>query len=97
MRKSVAGYLFRLALVASLSLVLAACGSKVNQANFDKIKNGMTQDEVISILGSPTDTSTVKIAGLSGSSAKWTDKQGTITIQFANGKVRFKQFTRSGG
>jgi outer membrane protein assembly factor BamE (lipoprotein component of BamABCDE complex) len=32
---------------------LAACGSQVNQANFDKVQIGMTMAQVTAILGSP--------------------------------------------
>ncbi len=79
--------------VILVSFVVAACGSKVNQANFDKIKTGMTQDEVKKILGSPTETSSMSIAGLSGTSSKWEGKNGTIVIQFFNEKVQIKEFS----
>jgi len=74
--------------------VMSACGSKVKQDNFNKIQVGMTLEEVRAILGPSTESSSVQIGGLSGTSATWTSKEGTIQIQFLNGKVRIKQFSK---
>ena len=77
-----------------LAALVAACGSKINQSNFDKIENDMTREAVIDILGEPTDSSDVGIAGFSGGMASWSDDDGNIiTIQFVNGKVKGKQFS----
>jgi hypothetical protein len=83
------------ALIAAImvSFAIAACSSKVNQDNFDKIKTGMTEDEVKNILGPPTETSSMSIAGFSGTSSKWESKNGTIVIQFFNGEVQIKEFS----
>jgi len=45
----------RALLVLLTALVLAAC-SKVNQENFLKIQDGMSEEEVISLLGRPTES-----------------------------------------
>lgn len=74
----------------SLVLLLAACGSKITPENYDKIKNGMTKDEVYSIIGAPTDVSSAGIGALTASSEAWKSDEHTITITFANDKVRFK-------
>ncbi|MDA8108045.1 MAG: outer membrane protein assembly factor BamE [Betaproteobacteria bacterium] len=79
---------------AALVLALAACGSKITEDNFAKIHEGMTRDEVTGILGEPTESSSVDILGVSGSSATWTDKRARITIQFVNDKVRLKSFSK---
>jgi hypothetical protein len=93
-RFSLLGKLFVLALLAA---ALVACGSNISQANFEKVKVGMTMDEVKSVLGSPTNTSTMEMGGISGTTAIWSDNKNTISVQFMNGKVKFKQFTKSGG
>jgi hypothetical protein len=80
----------------SLLVVLAACGSKINEANFNKIKKDMSQKEVFSILGPPTESSSLKLGGLSGSSATWKSDEATISIQFLNEKVKAKEFLSSG-
>ncbi len=76
-------------------LWLGACGTKLNEENFDRINNGMPKQEVIAILGQPTETSGLQLGNLSGTSAVWEDGTTRITIQFINDKVKVKQFTRS--
>jgi hypothetical protein len=80
-----------------ITCFLTACGSNVDQASFNKIKTGMTQEEVKAILGSPTESSSMAVGKLSGTASEWKSKEGTITIQFINGKVKAKQFAKSGG
>lgn len=82
--------------VVIILLFPMACGSKVNRDNFEKIRTDMTYEEVEGILGSATESSGVDIGGLSGGSSTWTSKEGTITIQFLNGKVKAKQFSKTG-
>jgi hypothetical protein len=84
-----------LAWVAIVMLFLPACtGSKITQDNFDKIQVGMTQAEVKEILGEATESSSLDIAGFSGTTSTWRRKDTGITIQFVNGKVVAKQFSK---
>ena len=53
----------------------------------------MPEADVIAILGEPTDTSSFSLGGLSATSATWQGRDGTISIQFVNGKVKLKTFT----
>jgi len=76
-------------------LLLAAC-SRVNQENFAKIRDGMSEQEVTAILGSPAESSSSSILGVSGTSSKWTGGDATITIRFVNGKVALRSFDKSG-
>jgi len=73
--------------VAVLLLFLAACGSRLNQENFDKIRDGMSQKEVREILGEPVDASGASFLGLSSGEAMWKDDKTTITVHFLNDKV----------
>ncbi|GAB4343926.1 MAG: hypothetical protein Kow0099_22860 [Candidatus Abyssubacteria bacterium] len=82
--------------VVLLSMVITACGSKVNEANFEKIETGMSKKQVYEILGPPDESSSVNIGGMSGAASTWTDKEATISIQFLNDKVTAKQFAKSG-
>ncbi|MFZ5555637.1 MAG: DUF3862 domain-containing protein [Pseudomonadota bacterium] len=77
------------------ALVLAACGSKVSQENFDRIKSGMTKEEVVAILGKPDETSGFSLGNLSGESAAWTGRDASISVQFANDKVLSKQYSKA--
>jgi len=80
-----------------LLLVLAACGSKVNESNYAKIDIDMTEEQVKSLLGTPTESSSIQVAGLSGTSSKWVGKEGIISVQFLNGKVKAKAFSKPSG
>ncbi|MDX1377037.1 MAG: outer membrane protein assembly factor BamE [Burkholderiales bacterium] len=84
----------RLLVASVLALALAACGSKINEENFVRIQDGMTEQQVIDLLGTPTETSGVGALGMSGASAVWQDGDARISVQFVNGKVRLKQFER---
>jgi DNA mismatch repair protein MutH len=76
------------------ALLLAACGSKVSAENFERIGTGMTQKEVVALLGEPAETSAISIAGLSGGMATWRDGNTVISVQFVNDKVQAKQLNR---
>lgn len=76
-------------------LLLAAC-SKVTQENFARIQDGMSEQEVTAILGSPTESSSGSILGISGTSSKWSGGDATITISFVNGKVALRTFDKPG-
>ena len=65
-------------------LLLAAC-SKITQENFARIQDGMSEQEVAAILGSPTESSSTSILGISGTSSKWAASDSVITIRFVNG------------
>lgn len=79
-----------------LLILLASC-SRVNQTNFNKIHTGMQMKEVIAILGEPTTSDSVNIAGISGTSATWKDKQAVISIQFLDDKVQIKAYSNPVG
>jgi hypothetical protein len=81
------------ALALAACLLLAAC-SKITQENFDRIQDGMSEQEVTAILGSPTESSSGSILGISGTSSKWTGGDAVITIRFVNGKVAVRNFDK---
>jgi hypothetical protein len=76
-------------------LLLAAC-SRITQENFAKIQDGMSEQDVTAILGSPTESSSSSILGISGTSSTWTGGDATITIRFVNGKVALRSFDKPG-
>ncbi|TMH55075.1 MAG: DUF3862 domain-containing protein [Betaproteobacteria bacterium] len=81
--------------VAILLLCLAACGSSLNQENFEKIRDGMSQKEVREILGDPVDASGASFLGLSSGEAVWRDNKTTITVHFLNDKVVGKHMSQT--
>ena len=89
---------FKFGIITVLALCafcLVACGSRVSQANFEKIQTGMTTAQVTAILGEPTESSSVDVAVFSGTVSKWKAADVTITIQFVNGQVVAKQLSKS--
>jgi len=78
---------------ALAALLLAAC-SRITQENFSRIAPGMSEQEVISILGSPTESSSVDVLGISGTAARWAGNDAEITVRFVGGKVALKSFDK---
>ncbi len=83
----------RIWLILLLSFLLTAC-SRVNQTNFDRIQPGMSIKQVMQILGEPNASDSINIAGISGTSATWQNKNTEINIQFLNDKVQIKNFNK---
>ena len=74
--------------------------SNVSQSSYDKIKEGMTEAEVKSILGPPSIESSASASrsdprtgttSQSKSQMSWGDGDRSITIEFTNGKVTEKK------
>ena len=87
--------LWAVALIIVICMGLVVCsGSNLSQENFEKIQTGMTLAQVRAILGEPTESSSVDVAVFSGTVSKWKAGDVTITIQFVNGKVVAKQFSK---
>ncbi|HKE42554.1 MAG TPA: outer membrane protein assembly factor BamE [Casimicrobiaceae bacterium] len=82
-------------IVATLLLCLAACGSRLTQENFEKVREGMSQQEVRQILGEPADASGASLLGLSSGEAVWKDDKTTITIHFLNDRVVSKRMSQN--
>ena len=76
-------------LILILALALGAC-SKVSEENFSKVQVGMTEQEVVIILGSPTESDSVNLLGVSGTSWRWKNQNALASVQFVNGKVASK-------
>lgn len=85
--------LFRTVLLAAALAVLAAC-SKVNQENYAKIQNGMAEEEVHAILGSPDESTSREVLGIKGTLSTWKSGGAVITVRFVGGKVATKSFDK---
>jgi hypothetical protein len=81
-------------LTSVLAAVLLAACTRITQENFSRIERGMTEQEVISILGSPTESSSVDVLGISGTAARWAGNNAEITVRFVGGKVALKSFDK---
>ncbi len=65
-----------------LLLVGAGCG-RLNKENYDKLKMGMTYEEVIAVLGSPAACD----ATMGAKSCTWGTEQKNIKINFVADRV----------
>ena len=81
------------ALAFAAVFLLAAC-SRGTQENFAKIQDGMSEQEVAAILGSPTESSSTSVLNLTGTASRWADKDTVIVIRFVNNKVVLKSFDK---
>jgi hypothetical protein len=81
-------------LVALLAAALLASCAKITQDNFSRIQEGMSEQEVIALLGEPTEANSVNLLGVSGTSSRWVGSDAEITIRFVNGKVALKRFDK---
>ncbi len=80
----------RAGLVMFLVLALSACGSKLTDENLAKVKNGMSSQQVKSILGKPTRSDTAKILGLEGTTYYYETGDADVQISFLNDEVTVK-------
>jgi len=87
LRLALRGGLLSLAAV----LLLTACGSKLTVDNLQKVKSGMSPDEVKAILGSPSETQSTGALGLSGTTYVYHGQSAEVTIVFLNDKVMTKE------
>lgn len=76
-----------------LALVLAAC-SKVTEENYRKVEDGMTEDQVVALLGKPTESNSVSVLGVGGTVSRWVAGDAVITVRFVNGKVGLKSYDK---
>lgn len=67
---------------------------KISKENFDRIRTGMTEAEVQAILGPPTESTGVDVTVFSGNTSIWKNGHTVISIQFVNGKVVAKEFSK---
>ena len=97
----------RFVLILLLCLLLPACKSKVNKANYEKVKEGMTLSEVEKILGKGTKETgdgsnvagqfgvaidtPVTVGG--GDVYTWESGDKTLRLTFRSGKLVHKQAT----
>ncbi len=88
-----------------LVILLSGCATpRIDYTNFIKIEKGMTEQEVIRILGEPTkvtggsvDTGTIGallgFENLGGTTMTWTTDKIKANIIFLKGKVKTKSYT----
>ena len=77
----------------TLLLLLCACGSRINSANFAKIQSDMSVEQVTTILGEASESNSMEVGPFSGTQSIWKSDATVITVQFVNNKVKAKQLS----
>ena len=79
--------------VLALAMMVSGCGEKLTAKNLERVKKGMTQEEVKSILGNYNRLATASSVGLHGRA--WIYQKGATkaTISFVNDVVIYKEGT----
>lgn len=80
-------------LIIVMALAISAC-SKVTEENFAKIEEGMSEQEVLSILGAPTQFNGINVLGISGAASRWISRDAVVAVHFVNGKVALKSWDK---
>lgn len=75
--------------VVFLSLFLAACGPKVSEGNFNKVTEGMPYQDVVKILGEPSESNGGKLVN----ECIWKSDKHQIKILFRDEVVETKEFS----
>ncbi len=90
---------YRLLIIIGIIIIIVnACSlGRLNARNFAQIQEGMTQAEVIAILGEPDQVNAANLAniggfGLSGTRMQWNSLYASANIIFVDGKVKFSNF-----
>ncbi len=78
--------------VVLMAILLIAC-SKATQDNFDKVEADMSREEVHSILGPPDEVNSTSFGKVSFTSETWKGRKHTISIQYANDKVKMRNIS----
>jgi hypothetical protein len=88
---------FQIALFsAAIAGFIAGCGSKITENNYDKVKEGMTKNQVVAILGEPTEIEAV--GQTNGADIKGPVWEGNgykvVAIFSADDKLQTKRITK---
>jgi hypothetical protein len=87
-----------------LVVLLSSCATPgLTYTNFSRVKEGMTETEVISILGEPTKVTSINVDTgigslfgldkLSGTNMIWSNPDAKANVIFFKGKVKSTNFT----
>jgi hypothetical protein len=80
---------FKIGVLSLACMAFMACGSKLTQANFEKITDGMSFKEVKALVGSPqqSETSTVPLLGNQITTYQYRADKAEATVVFKDEKV----------
>lgn len=80
-------------LLVGAALLLSGC-AKLTRENYEKIESGMTKQQVIALLGEPTQVESAGLMGLSGAALLWQDSEISVSVTLVNDKVVLKNLSK---
>ncbi len=91
-----------LTIILLFFILLTGCATtQLTHENFAKVREGMSEQQVIALLGEPTDSRSIStgswfgvVDGLSGTSMVWETNEVKVDIIFVNGKVKTKNYKK---
>lgn len=84
--------LLRVLPVLACALLLTACGGGLTQDQFNKVENGMTEEQVKGLIGEPSKIESGSALGISGTAYIYESGDTQATVTFLNGKVMSKAY-----
>lgn len=75
-----------------ISIAVIACSKNTSNVT---IEPGMSQQQVIDMLGTPAISQSYTLDTLTVTHSEWDDKSGTLSIQFQNDQAQSSFFTAS--
>jgi len=84
-----------LTIICASLLLISFASAEINKEHYDKIKDDMTMQQVISILGQPTQMAEFNMLDKKHVIATWKDDGNVIVVQFVNGKVDLRHMTNN--
>ena len=80
-------------ILCAAAAMLAACSSKLTNENLTKVKAGMSEKEVVAILGKPDEVKTSENFGFRGTAYVYRAGKSEVTVAFLNDHVVSKEGT----
>lgn len=78
------------------SALLAGCGPTLDRDSFNAVETGMSETEVIGLLGEPDRSRSVTVGGMSGTHLAWQGDGFVVAVQFVDEGVVSKQWIGGG-
>ena len=77
------GIVCKTAVIIISAVVLAGCGSRINQENYNRLEVGMKYEQVVGLLGEPDNCNSAMMAN----NCIWGSEKRYINVKFVDGQV----------
>ncbi|MCF8026433.1 MAG: DUF3862 domain-containing protein [Desulfobacteraceae bacterium] len=77
------GIVYKTAVIIISAVVLAGCGNRINQENYNRLEVGMKYEQVVELLGEPDNCNSAMMAN----NCTWGSEKRYINVKFVDGQV----------